>query len=175
MAGPVRTAIAVLGLMVMVLSGRISLDLDIGSLNIPITGQSLAVLLIGYYCRSWEILIIYFVYLAAGAAGLPVFADGAAGLHHLIGKSGGYLYSFPVAALLVCTYKAQSGVGLWLLSVFVLSTVVILAIGMVHLSQHIGLAAAWTYGVCPYLLGGFIKCLIALAFVFVAERFFAWY
>ena len=175
MSTSTRPFAVLLGVLFMILAGRLAFSIGIGDLNIPITGQTLAVLLIGYYCRSVEILLIFMIYLGSGSLGAPVFAEGEAGLQHLTGKSGGYLYSFPLGAWLVCRYRSHGGVSLRLLVLFVLATALILLIGMLHLSSHIGIGASYTYGVQPYLAGGFVKCLLALAFIFVVDRFLDWY
>ncbi|MFQ5343357.1 MAG: biotin transporter BioY, partial [Anaerolineae bacterium] len=63
---------------------------------VPITGQTFAVLLTGALLGSrlgaWSLLL----YLAEGAAGLPVFALGRSGLVTLLGPTAGYLIAFPV-------------------------------------------------------------------------------
>ncbi|MGI9037441.1 MAG: biotin transporter BioY [Gemmatimonadota bacterium] len=64
---------------------------------IPFTLQPVAVLLTGVLLGSRLGAASQFAYLAAGAAGLPVFAAGG-GLAYLGGPTGGYLLAFPVAA-----------------------------------------------------------------------------
>lgn len=67
---------------------------------VPLTLQPLAVLIVGGLLGSAGGGAALALYLAAGAAGLPVFAGGAAGAIHLIGPTGGYLLAYPVAAAL---------------------------------------------------------------------------
>ena len=66
----------------------------------PITGQTLAVLLVGATLGSRRGTLAMLAYLAEGAMGLPVFA-GAGGAARLIGPTGGYLIGFVVAAFIV--------------------------------------------------------------------------
>lgn len=67
---------------------------------VPITLQTFAVILVGLTLGSRRGFAALALYLAEGAAGLPVFAPGAAGIAKLIGFTGGYLMSYPVAAFL---------------------------------------------------------------------------
>ncbi|MEE9294493.1 MAG: biotin transporter BioY [Phycisphaerae bacterium] len=62
---------------------------------VPMTLQLLAVLLAGYFLAPGAAALSMVLYLAAGTAGLPVFAGGSAGL---FGLTGGYLLGFVLAA-----------------------------------------------------------------------------
>lgn len=66
---------------------------------IPVTLQTLGVALAGLCLGPWRGCAAVLLYLAVGVAGLPVFARGGSGLATLFGASGGYLLSFPLAAL----------------------------------------------------------------------------
>lgn len=69
--------------------------------QLPITLQSLVILLWSIFW-GWRIGVsATLLYLAAGAMGLPVFANGAGGLHHFFGATAGFLFAFPIAALVV--------------------------------------------------------------------------
>ena len=68
---------------------------------VPVTLQTLGVLLLGAalgWKRGFAALALY---LALGAAGLPVFAGGAGSIAKFAGPTGGYLLSYPFAAALV--------------------------------------------------------------------------
>jgi biotin transport system substrate-specific component len=65
---------------------------------VPITLQTLGVLLTGAALGSRRGALAMLAYLAEGAAGLPVFAGGTGGIVHLLGYTGGYLWSYPIAA-----------------------------------------------------------------------------
>ncbi|MVA76118.1 biotin transporter BioY [Auraticoccus sp. F435] len=67
---------------------------------VPITLQTFGVLLSGAVLGARRGLLAVLLYLAVGAAGLPVFSGGAAGLGVLAGPTAGYLVGFPVAAAL---------------------------------------------------------------------------
>lgn len=68
---------------------------------VPITLQTLGVLLVGAILGPRRGALAVGLYLAVGLAGLPVFAGGSGGLGVLGGASAGYLLSFPLAAAFV--------------------------------------------------------------------------
>ena len=68
---------------------------------VPYTLQTFFVLLSGAYLGKRDGAISQFLYLLAGAAGAPVFAGWGFGFAHLLGPTGGYLLSFPVASFVV--------------------------------------------------------------------------
>lgn len=65
---------------------------------VPITLQTFGVLLTGAVLGPRRGFLAVVLYIAAGAAGLPVFADGRSGPGVLAGPSAGYLLGFPFAA-----------------------------------------------------------------------------
>jgi biotin transport system substrate-specific component len=67
--------------------------------GVPITLQTLAVVLAGLVLGPWRGFLATLLYLAVGFAGLPVFAGGSAGLAVLAAPSVGYLLAFPFGAL----------------------------------------------------------------------------
>lgn len=67
---------------------------------VPITLQTLAVLLTGAVLGARRGFLAVVLYLVVGAAGLPVFANGSSGLGVFSGPSVGYLLGFPLAAAL---------------------------------------------------------------------------
>ena len=66
--------------------------------DVPITGQTFAVLLTGALLGSRLGVAAVIAYLIEGAIGLPFFAAGGSGIVRFIGPSGGYLIAFPAAA-----------------------------------------------------------------------------
>lgn len=69
--------------------------------GIPGTLQPLIVFLAGIYLGPYWGAVSMLLYLAAGAAGAPVFAGWNAGFGHLVGPTGGFLLAFPVVAFLI--------------------------------------------------------------------------
>jgi biotin transport system substrate-specific component len=74
--------------------------IPVGSAGVPITLQTLTVMLAGCILGPVRGFSAVALYLALGAVGLPVFAEHSSGVGVFTGASGGYLLSFPVAAAL---------------------------------------------------------------------------
>lgn len=128
---------------------------------VPITLQTMAVLLTGSIMKRYAGIPMA-MYLLLGAIGLPVFHNGAAGLGVLIGPTGGYLVGFVPAAILVgLCYEQESekiqmaGLGL--------ATLVIYLFGLSWLvySVPMNLVAAFTTGMLPFIPGDIIKAMAA--------------
>lgn len=135
---------------------------------VPVTLQSLVVLLAGVLLGPTLGATSQLSYLAAGAAGLPVFAGGAAGLPYMLGPTGGYLLAFPLAAAaagLVAGAPRRDGLGaLRLLAGLVLGSVVVFAGGVSWLTLYLGDASrAVAAGLTPFLVGALLK--IGVGFV----------
>ena len=75
---------------------------------VPLTGQTLAVLLVGAALGKNHASISMLLYLGMGIVGMPVFAGGAQGLAYLSGATGGYLIGF-VAAAYIIGWLAEQG------------------------------------------------------------------
>jgi biotin transport system substrate-specific component len=100
---------------------------------VPYTLQTFFVLLGGAFLGSRNGSASQLLYLAAGVAGAPVFAGASAGVLCLLGPSGGYLMSFPVAACLV-GYLVQRRSGFfWTFLAMFLGLLVIFASGAGYL------------------------------------------
>lgn len=130
---------------------------------VPITGQTLAVLLVGAALGSRRGALAVLLYLAEGLAGLPVFAGGGSGLAHLLGPTGGYLVGF-VAAAWVAGFMAEQGWDrrgrtAWL--VFLLAEVALYLPGLAWLALFVGPQRVLVLGLAPFVLGDVLKALIA--------------
>jgi biotin transporter BioY len=75
-----------------------SIELDIAR-GLPITLQSILVVLSGFLFGSRVGVSATVLYLVAGGLGAHVFHGGASGWQHFTGPTGGFLLSFPIAAL----------------------------------------------------------------------------
>lgn len=132
---------------------------------VPITGQTLGVLLLGAAYGLPLGLVSVGAYLALGAAGLPLFAGSASGLAYLVGPTGGYLLGFVLAATLL-GYLARRGWDRGVLScalMMMLASAVIYVPGVLWLKQVLGIgwSAALAAGVTPFLVGDLVKVAIA--------------
>ncbi len=154
-------ALIVLGTLVLAAMAQISIYLPFSP--VPITGQTFAVLLIGMLYGSRRGAATVLLYLAEGAAGLPVFAGARAGIPVLLGPTGGYLAGFVVAAYVV-GFLAEQGSGQRLLNTlgtFALGSAVIYLFGVIWLSTLLGLREAVAAGVMPFLIGDAFKAVLA--------------
>ena len=77
------------------------IKIPLGFTPVPITLQTLMVLLSGALLGAYLGALSQFLYLLVGALGLPVFAGGSFGLGAILGPTGGYLMSYPIAAFVV--------------------------------------------------------------------------
>jgi biotin transport system substrate-specific component len=73
----------------------------IPTLPVPFTGQTFGVLLVGGALGFRRGVLALLLYLLIGAVGLPVYAQGKAGLAIIQGASGGYIVGFVIAAAIV--------------------------------------------------------------------------
>jgi biotin transporter BioY len=86
----------VFSFLAMALLGSIELDLAQG---LPITLQSILVVLSGFLFGSRVGVSATIIYLLVGGLGAQIFHGGASGWLHFTGPTGGFLLSFPIAAL----------------------------------------------------------------------------
>lgn len=73
--------------------------IPVGGSGVPITLQTFGVMLAGCLLGPLRGFLAVALYLALGAIGLPVFAEHSSGLAVFTGVSAGYLWAFPIAAL----------------------------------------------------------------------------
>lgn len=76
------------------------LQLRLAALPVPLTFQTLAVILTGIFLRPRQAFASIWIVIALAAFGLPVFG-GKGGISHLIGHTGGFIFAFPFCALLI--------------------------------------------------------------------------
>ncbi|MFC4352779.1 biotin transporter BioY [Fodinicurvata halophila] len=128
---------------------------------VPVTLQSLAVLVIGMSFGLRLGTATLALYLVQGAIGLPVFASGA-GLAYLAGPTAGYLFGFVAAAALV-GWLAERGWDrtIWLsMAAMTLGTLVLMGSGVAWLATLIGFEQAIASGFTPFIVGGLLKIVL---------------
>lgn len=136
---------------------------------VPVTLQTLGVLLIGAALGWKRGFLAMLLYVAAGAAGLHVFAGGSAGLLGTAGglrPSVGYLASYPFAAALVGLLVQRFGLDRRFLGTclaMLAGSAVIYVFGLSVLGALTGLTgkALFTAGLTPFLLGDTLKLVLA--------------
>jgi len=142
---------------------------------VPLTMQPFAVLLLALILTPGLAASTLCVYLIEGALGLPVFAPGfgfSAGLVHLLGPTGGYLWSYPPAAALASYVFRSSSRGLAAaIAGAALGDLVILFSGFVWIAAyaHVSAGTAFTLAVLPFLPGDALK-VIAVASIAIGFR-----
>jgi biotin transport system substrate-specific component len=154
----------------LVVAGLAQISIRLPFTPVPVTGQTLGVLLVGASLGATRGGASLLLYLAEGAAGLPVFAEGRSGLDYLIladpvHATGGYLWGFVVAAFVV-GFLAQRGwdrsIGSALGAMFV-GEIVIFACGLPWLAAALNVSGeeALGLGLYPFVLGECLKLAVA--------------
>ncbi|MEQ8702291.1 MAG: biotin transporter BioY [Phaeodactylibacter sp.] len=151
-----------LSLLFLALMAQLSIQTPEALGGIPITGQSLAVLLVGFLLPfPWGGGAVL-LYLLLGGLGLPVFAEGGSGWSSFSGGSGGFLIGFFIAALGM-GWLRRRGWGLHLgysLLANGLGTAVIVGSGLLWLTYLYGWGKALEYGFYPFWPGAIVKILL---------------
>ncbi len=106
--------------------------------EIPITLQSLLVVLAGLFLGARSGFVLVSIYLILGALGLPIFANGSSGIEKFYGATAGFLFSFPIAAWCAgyCGARFKNIYGVLL--AFCLGHAVILSLGFAWLGFALG-------------------------------------
>lgn len=158
--------LVVAGTLLLTLSAKTRLVLG----PVDMSLQTLAVLLIAASFGLRLGLATVLLYLAEGAAGLPVFQatpEKGIGLAYMLGTTGGYLAGF-VAMTVIVGYAADRR---WDRNVFKLfgamlaAEVVMMALGFAWLAMLIGAEGAWTFGVVPFVVPDLVKVALAACLV----------
>jgi len=132
---------------------------------VPVTGQTLGVLLLATSYGATLGTTTFLFYLLVGALGVPVFANGGSGLDRIVGATGGYL----VGMLLTSALLGYLGGRKWdqkfktALPAMLIGNVLIFALGLLWLNQFTGKDWAWTIsaGFTPFIIGEILKIAIA--------------
>jgi biotin transport system substrate-specific component len=159
-----------LGTALLTLSAKVYLPLP----YVPMTLQTLAVLVIGaaYGARLGAATVV--AYLVEGAIGLPVFAGPVGGLAPLFGSTAGYLFGF-VAAAFVTGWLSERGWDRSVPRLFVAMAfghLLILAAGFGWLAfgMKLGVEKAWLVGVVPFIAGSLVKNALGAALLPAIRR-----
>jgi biotin transport system substrate-specific component len=133
---------------------------------VPMTLQTLVVLLLGL-ALGWRLAFAtVLLYLAQGAVGLPVFAgtpEKGIGLAYLLGPTGGYLIGFAFAAAVAGWIAGHRRDLLALVAAVLAGTATIYVFGLPWLATLVGVQQAVVLGLVPFLLGDLVKAALAVA------------
>ncbi len=158
--------LAVLGTLLLTLSAKTKVVFG----PVDMSLQTLAVILIAAAFGLRLGLTTLLLYMAEGAAGLPVFQstpEKGIGLVYMLGTTGGYLAGFVVMAAII-GWAADRGWDRNVLKFFgivVIADAIMLAMGFGWLSALIGVEKGWQFGVTPFIAPDLIKAALAAALV----------
>lgn len=141
---------------------------------VPVTGQTLAVLVVGASLGAARGAISLALYAVLGLVGLPIFSDATSGWTVLAGPTGGYIVGF-VAAAAITGWLAERRWDRRFLGAAVAmttGTLVTFAFGLPWLAfaLQLDLQQTLTAGLVPFIPGGIVKALIAAAVLPIAWR-----
>ena len=158
-----RVALGVLGAFVFAGLTFAGANIRIPLQPVPITLQTLFVVLSGAVLGRSFGSAAQLLYVGAGAIGLPVFAGTMAGVAIIAGPTGGYLLGFLVAPLVVGNLIGRRDDFLWQAFVFFCGSFVILALGVLHLTVFYthSLTQSLQVGYLPFVPGDILKILAA--------------
>ena len=129
---------------------------------VPITLQTVAVMIIGLTFPARAGLAAIALYFAAAAFGFPVLNNWTGGLERFTGPTAGYLLGFFVAILSMFSFRRM-----WSSTSFVatltncaLGTLIIFVFGVAWLSSLLGFNIALQVGLLPFILPGIVKALL---------------
>jgi biotin transport system substrate-specific component len=133
---------------------------------VPVTGQTLAVGLVGATLGARRGTAAMVLYALMGLF-LPVYAEGNSGWDVVTGASGGYIVGF-IFATGVVGYLAERGADRKALTAFVsfvAAQLIVFAFGLVGLKLAVGQDWSWTVhnGFSIFIVGGLVKALVGAA------------
>jgi len=132
---------------------------------VPITGQTLAVVVTAAALGPARGVSAQLLYLALGLVGLPFYSEATHGVEVVVGATGGYLLAFPLAAYVIGT-AARHGQDRQVrraVPLFLAGQLLIFAVGVPWLAVVADLSAtqALHAGFFPFLVGGLVKAVLA--------------
>jgi biotin transport system substrate-specific component len=130
---------------------------------VPLTFQTLAVLLLGGFFGSKKGSLMVLTYLVETLMGMPVLAGGAIQSLALVGPKGGYLIGFVVQAYLMgrLMEKREHFNRFTVFFSGILICFFQLTLGVIWLSLFVGWSSAWTMGFYPFIMGEVLKVVVA--------------
>jgi len=163
LALPYQVMLVVSGSLLVALAARVSLPLPFTP--VPLTLSNFAVLLVGLLLGRRAGFAALTLYLAEGAAGLPVFSPlGPGGIAQLLGPTGGYLMAYPVVAY-VAGWLAERDRTSFARRVLAASAAEVLlfaaGVGWLMVLFHVPFAQAAQFGLYPFFFAEVMKVLLA--------------
>ena len=163
---------SIIGSFLLAISSKVQIPLT----PVPVTLQTLVLLVMSMFLGWRGALGATSLYLFQGAIGLPVFAHGG-GFVILFGPTGGYLFGFLIASLIV-GYLAEKGWDKSVVLTFTsmtIGTLIIYLFGVIWLSYLKDLNTALVFGLLPFITPDILKiclgtCLVSAGWE-ISEKF----
>ncbi len=141
------------------------ISLPIPGSPVPVTGQTLAVLLLGAAYGANLGALTFLSYLAFAIVGAPILADGSHGVSRLVGATGGYLVGMLLTSYIVGLLAERK----WdqristVIPTMIIGNVVTFTLGLAWLHHYTHQSWSWTFskGLSPFIIGEVIKIAIA--------------
>lgn len=148
------------GSLVVALSAHIRIDLPFSP--VPITGQVFGVLVTGAALGARRGSLSLAAYVAEGAIGFPVFAGGTCCLSVLLGPTGGYLLSYPLASGVTGWLAERGWDQKWHTTALAMlaGNVVIYMVGLPWLALFVG-SQVFAAGLIPFIPGDILQLIFA--------------
>ncbi|OQP87119.1 hypothetical protein BTR14_06750 [Rhizobium rhizosphaerae] len=147
--------ILALGVSMMTLAAKVQIPFW----PVPMTLHLAAVMGFAVLLGPQRAVAIFLAYLAAGAAGLPVFSgtpERGIGLAYMVGPTGGYLAGFLIASALTGWLAAGRGM-IGRIGAMLAGLAVIYACGAAWLALFVPAEKVMAIGVLPFLPGDLVK------------------
>jgi biotin transport system substrate-specific component len=144
----------------------ISAKFEVPFYPVPMTMQTLVVLLLGMAFGARLATATVLLYLAEGAAGLPVFAgtpERGIGIAYMLGPTGGYLVGFVLSAAITGWLTERRRDWQALVLAVTAGSIVVFIPGILWLAHLIGFEQSIAHGLMPFLWGTLVKGAIAIA------------
>lgn len=139
---------------------------------VPITLQTLAVMMIGYLLSSRNVILATFIYLVMGLAGLPVFSAFSGGLQYVFMPSFGFILSFIPASYLQAKYleyysnpevKQLVIAGLINFSItYLIGLTYMAGILNLYMNSQMNFVGILMAGFIPFLFGDILKLIVSV-------------
>ena len=165
---PTRRAVVTVALVVgfaLFIAATAQIRIPLPGTPVPITGQTLGVLLTGAALGSAAGTTSLLLYISLGAVGLPFYAGGTSGWDSLTGATFGYFVGFIVAAWVVGWFSEhrRDRVVRTAVPAFIAGSLIIYAfgVGWLWLTVFPDLGTSISKGMTPFLVGDTIKAVLA--------------
>lgn len=171
----VNTVSVIIGALIVGILAQVNVPLY----PVPITGQTLGVMLVGAVLGARRGGASLLTYMVLGVLGVPWFAGFAGGFHMLYSPTFGYIIGFVFTAYVIgwLSERQWDRHPLWSLFAFAIASIIPYIFGIpymweiLHLAGHtLNFVQTMNAGFTPFIIGGIIKWLIGAAILPLAWK-----